>query len=108
MRKKKKKKTRSRLVTKQTFSFTKFLVPKDRSLQSKLNAATGGFGSVQFSPSPIGLESSIRGGGGEGNMSYESAEILFKSFSAGGPCEQFWHGQGRPFFEMLSIQHLLC
>ena len=26
-------------------------------------------------------------------MTNDLAEILFQSFSAGGPCEQFWHGQ---------------
>ena len=26
-------------------------------------------------------------------MTDDSAEILFWSFSAGSPCEQFWHGQ---------------
>ena len=32
-------------------------------------------------------------------MRDNSAEILFKSFSAGGPCEQFWHGQGCSLFD---------
>ena len=27
-----------------------------------------------------------------------SINILFQSFSAGGPCEQLWHGQGCPLF----------
>ena len=31
-------------------------------------------------------------------MKDESAEILFQS-SAGGPCEQFWHGQKCPLFD---------
>ena len=26
-------------------------------------------------------------------MTDDSAEILFRSLSAGGPCGQFWHGQ---------------
>ena len=31
----------------------------------------------------------------------DSAEILFQSFLAGGPCEQFWHGQGCPLFHVV-------
>ena len=34
-------------------------------------------------------------------MRDNSAEILFQSFFAGGPCEQFWHGQGRPLFDVV-------
>ena len=34
-------------------------------------------------------------------MTNDSAEILFQSFSAGGPCEQFWHGQGCPLFDFV-------
>ena len=34
-------------------------------------------------------------------MTDDSAEILFQSFSAGGPCEQFWHGQGCPLFDVV-------
>ena len=32
-------------------------------------------------------------------MRDNSAEILFPVFSAGGPREQLWHGQGRRLFE---------
>ena len=34
-------------------------------------------------------------------MTDNSAEILFQWFSAGGPCEQFWHGQGCPLFDVV-------
>ena len=38
-------------------------------------------------------------------MKDDSAEILFQFFSsffsAGGPGEQFWHGQGRPLFDVV-------
>ena len=37
-------------------------------------------------------------------MRDDSAEILFQfffSFSAGGPCEQLWHGQGCPLFDIV-------
>ena len=33
-------------------------------------------------------------------MKDDSPEILFQSFSEGGPCEQFWHGQGCPLFDV--------
>ena len=33
-------------------------------------------------------------------MRDNSAEILFKSFSAGGPSEQFLHGQGCPLYDV--------
>ena len=33
-------------------------------------------------------------------MTDNSAEILFQS-SAGGHCEQFWHGQGCPLLEVV-------
>ena len=36
-------------------------------------------------------------------MRDNSAEILFQSFFAGGPCEQFWHGQGRPLFDVVHL-----
>ena len=39
--------------------------------------------------------------GRRGDMKDDSAEILFQSFSAGGPCEQFWHGQGCPHFDIV-------
>ena len=31
-------------------------------------------------------------------MKDDSVEIVFQSFFAGGPCEQFWHGQRYPLF----------
>ena len=34
-------------------------------------------------------------------MTDDSAEILFQSFSAGGPCEQFWHGQNCSLFDVV-------
>ena len=36
---------------------------------------------------------------GEIIMTDDSAEILFQSSSAGGPCEQFWHGQECSLFD---------
>ena len=33
----------------------------------------------------------------------DSAEILSPVFSAGGPCEQFWHGQGCPLFDVVYV-----
>ena len=38
---------------------------------------------------------------GEMIMIDDSAEILFQSFSAGGPCEQFWHGQNCSLFDVV-------
>ena len=38
---------------------------------------------------------------GEKSMTDDSAEILFRSFSAGGPFEQFWHGQERSLFDVV-------
>ena len=38
--------------------------------------------------------------GCQGNMRGDSAEILFQSFSAGGLCQQFWHGQMCPLFDV--------
>ena len=51
--------------------------------------------SVQFSLAswPIG---SSGGGGHEGRLSRDPLPV----FSAGGPCEQFWHGQGCPLFDV--------
>ena len=43
---------------------------------------------------------------GQGDMKDDSAEILFQSCSAGGPCEQFWHGQGHPLFDVLPALNL--
>ena len=34
-------------------------------------------------------------------MTDVSAEILFEKFSSGGPCERFWHGQGRPLSDVV-------
>ena len=36
-----------------------------------------------------------------GDMRDDSAEIIFWSFFAGGPFEQFWHGQECPFFDII-------
>ena len=41
------------------------------------------------------------------DMTDDSAEMLFQSFSAGGPCQQFWHGQGRPLFDVVHPAFLL-
>ena len=35
------------------------------------------------------------------DMRDDSAEILLQSFSAGGPCAQFWHGHGCPLFDVV-------
>ena len=45
--------------------------------------------------------SSQFGGGGEEDMRDDSAEILSQYFSAEGPCEQLWQGQGCPFFDIV-------
>ena len=34
-------------------------------------------------------------------MRDDSAEILFQPFLRGGHREQFWHGQGRPLFDVV-------
>ena len=31
----------------------------------------------------------------------DPAEVLFQTFSAGGCCKQFWHGQGCPLFDII-------
>ena len=33
----------------------------------------------------------------------DSTEILCQSFSAEGSCEQFWHGQGCPLFDVVRV-----
>ena len=40
-------------------------------------------------------------------MTDDSAEIFFQSFSAGGLCEQFWHGQECSFFDVVHPAFLL-
>ena len=52
----------------------------------------------QFSslPGPIGL-SGKGGGGHERQFSRDPLPV----FSAGGPCEHFWHGQGCPHFDVI-------
>ena len=40
-------------------------------------------------------------------MRDDSAEILFQSFLQGGLCKQFWHGQGRPLFDVVHPAFLL-
>ena len=37
--------------------------------------------------------------GRRGNMTEASVEVVFQSFSAGGHCKQFWHGQECPLFD---------
>ena len=37
-----------------------------------------------------------------GDMWDHSAEILSNLFSAGGHCEQFWHGKGCPLFDVVN------
>ena len=49
-------------------------------------------GEVQFTSALCGIGSS---GGHEGRSSEEPLPV----FSAGGLCEQFWHGQGCPLFD---------
>ena len=51
---------------------------------------------VQFSPFTDGIE-----GGHEERFSRDPLPI----FSAGGPCEHFWHGQGCPLFD---VAHQKC
>ena len=54
--------------------------------------------SVQFSPWPIG---SSEGSGTWGTIQQRSTSSPFIFFFfAGGPCEQFWHGQGCPLFDV--------
>ena len=48
---------------------------------------------IQFSPLTDGVVG--------GDMRDNSTEIFFQSFSAGGPCEQFRHGQGCPLFDVV-------
>ena len=50
------------------------------------------FSSVQFSPLTDWVV-----WGHEGRFSRDPLPV----FSAGGPCEQFWHGQGCPFFDVV-------
>ena len=45
--------------------------------------------------------------GGGGHKEQFSREPL-PVFSAGGPCEQYWQGQGCPHSLILSIPHFLC
>ena len=52
----------------------------------------GKFSSVQFSPLTL-----CRRGGHEERFSRDPLPV----FSAGGPCEQFWHGQGGPLFDAI-------
>ena len=53
---------------------------------------------VQFSP----LTDWVGGGGWVGGgVRNDSAEILFQSFCAGGPCEQFRHNQGCQLFDVV-------
>ena len=40
-------------------------------------------------------------------MTDDLAEILFQSFFAEGPCEQFWHGQKRSHFDVVHPAFLL-
>ena len=54
------------------------------------------FSSVQFSTVLRPIGSWGRGGGG---MRDDSAEALLQS--QGGPCEQFWHGQGCPLMDVV-------
>ena len=42
-----------------------------------------------------------------GDVRDDSADVLPQSFLRNSHCEQFWHGQGCPLFD-LSIQHFLC
>ena len=58
---------------------------------------------VQFTSVPWPM---VIGGGGR-DMRDNSAEIFFLFFSAGGPCRQFWHAQGDPFFDVVHPGFLL-
>ena len=42
----------------------------------------------------------VDGGGGGGHEGRFTRDLL-PVFSAGGPCEQFWHGQGCPIFDVV-------
>ena len=56
--------------------------------------------SVQFS-SVLDQLDHRRGRGHEGRFSRDPLPVLFFFFFfAGGPCEQFWHGQGCPLFDV--------
>ena len=51
--------------------------------------------SGQYSP----LTDWVVGGGGD--IRGDSAAFPLQFFSAGAPCEQFWHGQGCPLFDVV-------
>ena len=53
--------------------------------------------SVQFSsvPSSVGSSEDMT------DMNDEFIRDSLPVFSAGGPCEQFWHGQGCPLFDVV-------
>ena len=51
---------------------------------------------VQLNPLTVWVEGG-GGGGHEGRFSWDPLPV----FSAGGPCEQFWHGQGCPLFNVV-------
>ena len=61
-------------------------------------------GYLQFSP----LTSWVVEVGGGGHQEDDLAETLFQSYSAGGHCDQLWHRQGRPLFDVVHPALFLC
>ena len=57
--------------------------------------------SVQFSPLTYWVVGGVRGH--DGRFSRYPLPV----FSAGGPFEQFWHGQGCPLFDVVHLRFLL-
>ena len=41
--------------------------------------------------------------GSSGDLRDDSLEILFRSFSSGDPCDQFWYGQGCPLLDAVHL-----
>ena len=64
---------------------------KQRHVNRECHRRAKRFSSVQFLDR-LGLRWDVRD---------NSAEILFQSFLAGGPCGEFWHGQGCPLFDVV-------
>ena len=64
-------------------------------VREKIGAVVdAGAAAALFSSIPRPTGPSRGGGRGGGDTRDDSAEIFFQSFSSGGHCEQFWHGQG--------------
>ena len=80
--------------------------------QSTVSASTGKENAELITPVQFSPLTDWVGGGGVRN---DSAEILFQSFCAGGPCEQFRHNQGCPLFDVVhpasplpTVAHTQC